>query len=526
VAAECRGLAKIGGLGDVVFDLAQNLTERGHDVSIVLPSYESLQIPSAHVLDFLVPFGESPVTTRLLQVNKPFPIKTFLVDGPFFRGDWGEVYIDSQARQKGPFEDDALRFAYFCRALHVLFKTHPHFLSKEIVHLHDWHTGFLPLLLRLDPPKSIPRTLFTIHNLDYQGIRPWDSPGIPWGGFRQWFPDLWEKLLESPDFLSASDPRYLEGINPMRCGIQLSLGVSTVSPTYAQEITQADDTSRGFIGGRGLEKDLAERQAQGRLWGILNGLDEKAHDPHQAERPFSAEDPELFSTKRALCNDFLTQLPRLVTEVKARLGQRFKNSAAVFAHLEQFLLESKERPLFAMITRAASQKLGLFLEPHEKNQRVADLFLERPLALIVIASGEREEELNFLNTVPNALFLDLFDAPLAEKLYTAASYFLMPSDFEPCGLSQLIAMRYGTPPLVHDRGGLHDTVQHQKTGLAFSGTTRKETRDVFLQTVDRACQLFSDGAPWEQLARNAMKERFTWEASIDRYLELYTLLRP
>ncbi|NNM66759.1 MAG: glycosyltransferase, partial [Spirochaetales bacterium] len=321
-AAECRGLAKVGGLGDVVFDLAQHLTERGHDVSVVLPAYGSQKILSAHVLDFLVPFGESPVTTRLLQVEKSFPVKTFLIDGPFFSGDWGEIYIDSQARQKGPFEDDALRFAFFCRALHVLFKTHPHFQSREIAHLHDWHTGFLPLLLKLDPPKNIPKTLFTIHNLDYQGIRPWDSPGIPWGGFRQWFPDLWEKLLESPDFGPASDPRYSECINPMRCGIKLSLGVSTVSPTYAQEITQADAPGRGFIGGRGLEHDLSQRLAEGRLWGILNGLDAKDHVPRQAGRPLDADDPQLFLAKRALRSDFLAQLPFLVGEAKARLGQR------------------------------------------------------------------------------------------------------------------------------------------------------------------------------------------------------------
>lgn len=524
-AAECRGVAKVGGLADVVFDLSAELLAAGHEVHILLPLYAD-QPPaggSTVVSDFLVRFEGESVETRLHRATVG-GLLVHLLEAPMFQGDGGSVYVDSGRRGKGPFEDDARRFAFFSAAVWELVKHHEAFQKTQVIHCHDWHTGLIPLLARLDGNDRF-ATLFTIHNLDYQGTRPFDDAYAPGASWRQWFPERWEALVRSGLQDSIADPQASHCFNPLRCGIRLSDAVNTVSPSYALEITQPDNLAANFLGGRGLESDLARREAEGRLWGILNGLDYHAFDPTTLSPPFEATTEDLLGRRKAHRERLLTTLSDDVAALVAKHGPRFANSRRVRAHLPAFLASAERLPLTVCVTRAVSQKLGLFVEDLEPGLPMARAFLQQGTALLVIGTGELEEKLEPLNDEPGALFLQVFDAEFAIRLYAAGDLFLMPSDFEPCGISQLMALRYGCLPLVHDRGGLHDTVRHGKTGFVFQGSSRQQAKHAFLEVTGQALKALK-GPRREALIRQAMQERFEWARSVAEYEAIYRLLRP
>ena len=522
-AAECRGVAKVGGLADVVFDLSARLTAEGHRVTVILPLYSETAVARGGaeiVAEAEIPFGGTAVTATLRRavVNG---LEVHLVDAPAFQGDDGSVYIDSGTRGHGPFEDDARRFAFFSAAVWELVKTYPPFGGVQILHCHDWHTALIPLFVRLEGLEHRYATVFTIHNLDYQGTRPWDDAYAPLASWRQWFPDRWKALKKAKAlFAAATDPVAKNCFNPMRCGIRASAGVNTVSPTYAAEITRPDNPSANFLGGRGLEKDLALRKGEGRLWGIINGLDYDAFDPGNLDPPFSTASPKLLDLRRRHRDALWEGLPAAMDELEAKHGRKFRNADRVREHLSEFLATAKALPLTVCVTRAVSQKLGLFVEDLEPGVPLARAFLHRGSALLVIGTGELEEQLEPLNDEPAALFIRCFDADFATRLYAAGELFLMPSDFEPCGISQLMAMRFGCLPLVHDRGGLHDTVRHAKTGFVFQGTTRQAAKKAFLDTASQAIAAL-ESRGYERLVRQAMEQRFEWTASVRQYEELY-----
>ncbi len=285
-AAECRGVAKVGGLADVVFDLSTRLAAGQNEVLVVLPYYADLPLAvsgRAEVrLDFLVRFEGAPHPARLRYAVVD-GLEVHLIEADVFSGEGAAVYVDSGKRGKGPFEDDARRFAFFSAAIWELVKHHEPFSRVQILHCHDWHTGLLPLLVHLDGRADSVKTVFTIHNLDYQGTRPFDEPYAPGASWRQWFPERWEALVRSGWKELVADPEAPHCFNPLRSGIRCSDAVNTVSPTYALEITQPDDPKANFLGGRGLEDDLSLRKSEGRLWGILNGLDYELFDPSRMD---------------------------------------------------------------------------------------------------------------------------------------------------------------------------------------------------------------------------------------------------
>ncbi|HTH15001.1 MAG TPA: glycogen/starch synthase, partial [Spirochaetia bacterium] len=394
------------------------------------------------------------------------------------------------------------------------------FTEAQVLHCHDWHTATLPLLLRLEGQEKRWKTLFTIHNLDYQGTRPFDDPYAPGASWRQWFPDRWEALVRSGLVDAISDPQAPHCFNPLRCAICLSDAVNTVSPSYALEIAQPDNPRANFLGGRGLEQDLARRRDEGRLWGILNGLDYEDFDPAKLEPPFGPGEPEVLARRRVHRDRLWADLPGAIDGLIRRHGAKFGNSARVKAHLGIFLEAAKSLPLTVCVTRAVSQKLGLFTEALASGQPVSTAFLDRGSALLVIGTGELEAKLEPLNDDPRALFLQVFDPEFANRLYAAGELFLMPSDFEPCGISQLIALRFGCLPLVHDRGGLHDTVRHGKTGFVFQGTDRETAKNAFLETTAQAIRVVQ-GPRYETMVRGALNQRFEWTQSVKEYQSIY-----
>jgi len=522
-AAECRGVAKVGGLADVVFDLSAKLTAEGHRVTVVLPLYADTVLAkggTVRLADFAVDFGgrKVPAALRSATVNG---LEVHLVDAPAFGGEDGAVYVDSAARGHGPFEDDARRFAFFSAAVWELVRNYGGFRDVQVLHCHDWHTGWIPLFVRLDGLERRYATVFTIHNLDYQGTRPWDDPYAPLASWRQWFPGRWKALKKAKAlFAAVSDPAVPHCFNPLRCGIRAAGAVNTVSPTYAAEITRPDDPAANFLGGRGLESDLALRQSEGRLWGIINGLDYDAFDPNRLDPPFSSESKDLLALRRRHRDALWNDLPRAIDELEAKHGRKFGNVERVRAHLGEFLATAAALPLTVCVTRAVRQKLGLFVEELSPGVPLARAFLHRGSALLVIGTGELEHQLEPLNDEPAALFLQCFDADFATKLYAAGELFLMPSDFEPCGISQLMAMRYGCLPLVHDRGGLHDTVRHGHTGFVFQGATRQKAKTAFLEAAGEAVALVK-GRGYEALVRRAMEQRFEWPESVKAYVGVY-----
>jgi starch synthase len=521
-AAECRGVAKVGGLADVVFDLSVRLNARGHRALVVLPLYADLAPPSPApeaLFDFLVRFEGGTQPARLLRATVD-GLEVFLVEAPVFSGDLGAVYVDSGARGKGPFEDDARRFAFFSAALWELVKHHKPFQQADVLHCHDWHTGLVPLLVRLDGQEERCKTVFTIHNLDYQGTRPFDEPYAPGASWRQWFPERWDELVRSEWKDLVADPGAGHCFNPLRCGIRTADAVNTVSPTYAAEITLPDDPASNFLGGRGLEADLGFRRREGRLWGILNGLDYEAFDPGRLDPPFASDTPDLLARRRAHRDKLWLDLPAVVDALERKHGKRFGNAARVRKHLPRFLEKAGSLPLTVCVTRAVSQKLGLFTEDLKPGTPLARGFLRRGTALLVLGTGELEAKLEPLNDEPAALFLQVFDAELATRLYSAGELFLMPSDFEPCGISQLMALRFGCLPLVHDRGGLHDTVKAGRTGFVFQGATRDRAKTAFLEAASQAVAAVQ-GPGYETLVRQAMEERFEWTRSVDEYVGIY-----
>lgn len=476
VAAEASPYAKTGGLGDVVAALPRALAHAGIDVSVVIPGYRAV-----HRTATLRPVGRvsarvsSHVAEAAIAAIDGAAVPTFAVDAPAFDrpalyGEGGHDY-----------PDNAERFAFFCRAALEWLRQRPS--PPDVVHVHDWQAALVPVFLVADRDARYPElrgthAITTIHNLAYQG-RFWEAD--------------WHLLNLDRRFFSPALLEFYGYINFLKGGIVAADTITTVSPRYAEEI-------RTPAFGEGLDGVLRARTTD--VVGILNGVDYGTWSP-ATDRLIPAAYDAAHLAGKARCKAGL----------QAELG----------------LDVSEEAPVAAVISRLAGQK-GIDLVAD-----VADELLATSDAqLVVLGSGDPGLERALVGLAerdPRRVAVRLgFDDPLAHRIEAGADLFLMPSRYEPCGLSQLYSLRYGTVPVVHATGGLVDTVEDydfatdRGTGFVF----RAFGRGPFLDAIRRALALRQDPARWQGLQRRGMTCDFSWDVAAGRYRALYdaVLERP
>mgnify|MGYP002628065507 CR=1 FL=1 len=525
VAAENDALAggKVGGVADVVRDVPYalaDLPEFEGEVSVVCPSYGFLhKNPKASLGTVDFSFGSERLTAELFEVEGKRPhagVRQLVLHHPAFEtidsaSGRKLIYVDDGA--KHPFASDATKFACFNAAV-AQAVLQGSFGEVDIVHLHDWHAGFYLMLREFDPSLRdlrSKRTVFTIHNLALQGIRPLDGYA---SSLKAWFPNL------NYDLPTVRDPEHLDCMNPMAVGVRLADKVHVVSPGYVPEVCQPSRPRRNdpmcvFFGGEGLEGDLQNSRDQGRLVGILNGCEYETTPP---ALPVRDED------------SWRNLLSGLVVELAGwyERSQTFPNWLA-HQRLRGWLESKRLRPSVVMtsVTRVVDQKVRLMSTPEDAPP--LDRILteaDDDVVYLLAGNGDRGYE-KFLHDLArkhdNFVFLNGYSHHGAELLYRAGDLFLMPSAFEPCGISQMLAMRDGQPCVVHSVGGLKDTVHDGETGFAFSGNTPKELGDGFVEATRRAIELKKNsGKKFEDIRQGAFGCRFLWSDSVRRYLsELY-----
>ncbi|MDP2141228.1 MAG: glycogen/starch synthase [Gammaproteobacteria bacterium] len=524
IAAENGALAggKVGGIGDVIRDVPLALAAQGQTVSVVTPGYQALSVqnPATSLGSVTVRFCGQPETLELYRVEprvstsspsksptakkkKVSGVTHYVLEHPLFAACGpGAIYCNDHF---GPFATDAHKFALFSAAVCELL-CDGRLVDVDVLHLHDWHAAMIAVLRRhavsYRALRDIP-VVYSIHNLSLQGIRPLSGDG---SSLHSWFPEL------VPDLSSIQDPRHWDCINLMRAGITLSDRVHAVSPSYAREILVPTDLAHGFIGGESLERDLLKLQDKGQLIGILNGCDyDYPATPHRS---------------RAQLLDLIESC--LLSWVG---DKQYVPAAHFYAQRTVAQWRRRRKPVTTTLTsvgRITAQKSRLLREPVSDGKGGVTSALERMLqelgdgVFIMVGSGDEDYEHFFASVMSrceNFLFLRGFSETLADALYSAGDLFMMPSSYEPCGISQMLAMRAGTPCVVHHVGGLRDTVQHGVNGFAFTGNTPGEQAEHMLDVTRLACSTVTRPAQWQSIRRAAQASRFSWDVSVRRYIE-------
>ena len=474
-SAECAPFVKTGGLGDVAGSLPAALVRAGAEVIVMVPKYATIKdeykAQMEHFSDFYVSLGWRNEYCGLEKLERDGVTYMFIDNERYFARDYPYGFFD-----------DGERFAFFSKAITESLQHLPSGFECDILHCNDWQTALAPVFLR-EFYQGLPlydrvKTVFSIHNVAFQG---------------QFSDTVMEDILGVAHIPAAASQLRCDAcsINYMLGALRYADAITTVSPTYANEIQTPEF-------GEGLDGVLRERSYA--LQGILNGIDVAGFDPATDKRiaaNYTVDD----RSGKAVC--------------KAKLQ-------------EELGLEVRDdRPLMVMVTRLTRQK-GMDLVMY-----ALDRILSGGVQVAVLGTGDRDYEDGlryFQDKYPGTMAARIeFDPALSQRMYAAADMFLMPSKFEPCGLSQIIAMRYGTLPIVRETGGLKDTVQPynvftgEGTGFSFSNFNGDEMGDA----VFRAARLFWDNRDaWNQLVTQAMSQDFSWTRSADKYLDLYFFMHP
>jgi starch synthase len=497
VASEVTGFAKTGGLADVAASLPRALAQRGHDCAVVMPLYHCVRTGAYPLtptgLTFKIPIRDRLVAGSLWRTTLPdSSVPLYLIEhADYFERDdpaagRGLYQFTKPDGSRSDYPDNCERFVFFQQA--VLEALRLLDFWPETRHLNDWQTGLIPVYLReLYPHYPMAalrkryqrlRTLFTIHNLAYQGLF-WhlDLPmtGLPWRLFHH------EKL------------EFFGKISFLKAGIVYGDLLNTVSPTYAREIQTP-------YYGCGLQATLTARQKD--LFGIVNGIDERSWNPDTDRHLAATYSMDTVATGKPLCKQALQR--------------------------HYHLPENPRTPVLAMVSRLVEQK-GIDLVC-----QTAPALLKQDVQLIVLGEGQAEYHtmLTALRTqFPNQMGLTLgHDEALAHQVEAGADIFLMPSRYEPCGLSQLYSLKYGTAPVVRATGGLCDTVVDATAQRLLDGTATgfvfvAQTPAALLSTVERALEVFGQHPDrWLQLIQNGMRQDWSWQRSAAEYEKLYEQL--
>lgn len=474
-SAECAPFVKTGGLGDVAGSLPAALVRAGAEVIVMVPKYATIKdeykAQMEHFSDFYVSLGWRNEYCGLEKLEHDGVTYMFIDNERYFARDYPYGFFD-----------DGERFAFFSKAITESLQHLPAGFECDILHCNDWQTALAPVFLR-EFYQGLPlydrvKTVFSIHNVAFQG---------------QFSDTVMEDILGVAHIPAAASQLRCDAcsINYMLGALRYADAITTVSPTYANEIQTPEF-------GEGLDGVLRERSYA--LQGILNGIDVAGFDPATDKRiaaNYTVED----RSGKAVCK----------AKLQEELGLEVRN----------------DRPLMVMVTRLTRQK-GMDLVMY-----ALDRILAGGVQVAVLGTGYRDYEDGlryFQDKYPGTMAARIeFDPALSQRMYAAADMFLMPSKFEPCGLSQIIAMRYGTLPIVRETGGLKDTVipynefTGEGTGFSFSNFNGDEMGDA----VFRAARLFWDNRDaWNQLVTQAMSQDFSWTRSADKYLDLYFFMHP
>ncbi|MCF6178763.1 MAG: glycogen synthase GlgA, partial [Geopsychrobacter sp.] len=470
ITPEATPFAKTGGLADVAGSLPRALRQLGHDVRVIMPCYRSAQRNG-----FTLSKGRKALDVKIGGETIRANLRQTILEGVPYHFIDAPEYFDRAylyGTPEGDYQDNARRFTFFCRAVLEYLRRADY--RPDILHLHDWQTALIPALLKTeratDPFYASIATVLTLHNLGYQGIFPLDKVA---------------KLGLPEEFTSTEHLEYFGNISLLKGGIVHADLINTVSETYCHEIQQPEQ-------GHGFDGLLRSRSRD--LYGILNGINEKNWDPAldpALNKPFnSANLNGKRSCKRAL---------------QKELG----------------LAERHDLPLIAVVSRLDKQK-GI-----ELIEQIWPQLMQRPLQFVLLGSGDQEQMAFWKKrqqeqTDNFAIGLE-FDENLSHRIYSAADCLLVPSHYEPCGLTQMIALRYGALPIVRHTGGLADTIidlqQNAKAGNGF--VFDEASPAALLAAIDRALKLYPQRTRWLSLAKKGMETDFSWTASAHRYEELY-----